>query len=760
MQGFPPDINFKVLGDEMARKRFGFENEDLELEKLPDNFLNKFNNNSKIINKDIIKNTNTNINLKINKKLNKNDSDSKMYQINLGTNRYKKKNQEMSKNDNSETGKINQDGNSNIINTNTNINTNLNTATNINSYLNTNINNNINTNNNDIDNNNPNENDLYSDKNSQMNENSSISNNNKNENDNEKDNDNEPIINQIIKQDNDVTVEIVNPAYLKKMYDNNFDDDININVNTKLNINNNKIKKSKIKKSTLYEREMKNRKRINDKLNKKREIKIKKEEKLLKEGPEIDPISQSIIETKEIYIPIDKRAANIHSMKISQRILYEENNKILKQKEEEEEIQKYKKNQQNKKYDKDEWNEFVERQYQWKDEVEYKRKAADILRNNVDKKTLFKPKINNKSKSIIKDIQSGNESFIDEVFIRLFNDFEEHKERQKFRNEQSLPSFKPKISKNSSQKNLNCNLKIPYRSGTTPLMNIKKNDNLKKKYSIASSIKNENKNCNKAKSEKLFSDIFNNNIEKYLNTNKSGNIKQIINKSQGATQLTNISHINANNSDINTDLINSKYIFLDKPLNNENIIKNNQNQKKPFLPSNIRKMIEQNCNEEEEEDENNNISQNNKSIKNNLNYNTNGISEESNYNEENSNLKENYMDNNKFKETEEEDENFFNVENEQSEREGTNRKLLNINNNKDIKDMNIIEKINEVEKTRKFYGQNQNETINSEDSKLTENNLYKLNIRNTTPFVVKQDIILASKDFSDFFDVPEMDEDF
>ena len=118
------------------------------------------------------------------------------------------------------------------------------------------------------------------------------------------------------------------------------------------------------------------------------------------------------------------------------------------------------------------------------------------------------------------------------------------------------------------------------------------------------------------------------------------------------------------------------------------------------------------------------------------------------------------MDNNKFKETEEEDENFFNVENEQSEREGTNRKLLNINNNKDIKDMNIIEKINEVEKTRKFYGQNQNETINSEDSKLTENNLYKLNIRNTTPFVVKQDIILASKDFSDFFDVPEMDEDF
>ena len=45
---------------------------------------------------------------------------------------------------------------------------------------------------------------------------------------------------------------------------------------------------------------------------------------------------------KEIYVPIDKRAANIHSMKISQIILNEENKKIKKRKEEDELINKYK----------------------------------------------------------------------------------------------------------------------------------------------------------------------------------------------------------------------------------------------------------------------------------------------------------------------------------------------------------------------------------------------------------------------------------
>ena len=41
-----------------------------------------------------------------------------------------------------------------------------------------------------------------------------------------------------------------------------------------------------------------------------------------------------------MYVPIDQRAAKLHSMKISQRILNEENNKIKKMKEEENIIKK------------------------------------------------------------------------------------------------------------------------------------------------------------------------------------------------------------------------------------------------------------------------------------------------------------------------------------------------------------------------------------------------------------------------------------
>ena len=254
MQGLPPDIDFRILGDEMARKRFGFENLDVELEKLSENDLNKYNNIKK---ENFMKSIH-----KIKTKLNRNDSELRMFPSSI--NRSKKLNQysnsKNEKKENSETGKLNQEGNSNIIYTNTNINTNINTATNVYSNSNTNMNNYINTNNNDIDN--DNEKDIYLENNSLINENSSsISNNVENKNININIDESETSINQIIQKNKDITVEIVDPSFLKLNNDNYFDD-INIDVNTQLNINKN-IKKSKIKHATLYEREMKNRKRKN-----------------------------------------------------------------------------------------------------------------------------------------------------------------------------------------------------------------------------------------------------------------------------------------------------------------------------------------------------------------------------------------------------------------------------------------------------------------------------------------------------------------
>lgn len=741
--------NIKTLAEQMVRINFGSQLEELEQNKVSENINNKKTFQKK--NTFNIKNPNQ----KTNKKFIRNDSDLS----NLSSNKSKvKTNQSIIKSDISEFGKI-QDENSNIINTNANLNTNINTTGNLNSRLNTNgYNNNNNIN---INNDNKKEDDLYSDKNSQIypiNENSSnISNSNKdildkNDNENTIVNINEINESKVIKKDPNVIVEIINPALLKKYYDDSSDDN-NINKNYNMKINN-KTKKSKIKKSTLYEREMRNLKRKNNKLEKKREQLVNIKLKQLKPGPGIDPYSEEIIEEKEIYIPIDKRAAKIHSLKISQRILNEENNKIKQKEKEDEELKK--EISRNKIFDQDEWDSFIERQYLWKDELEYKKKAAQIYKDNEDKKNSFIPKINSRSKSIIEDIQCENDKVIDEVYIRLYNDFEEHRERQKLRNDQSLPTFKPKIYKNSSQKILKCNIKVPNKSGTTPLIN-KNNNKMKKNYSIASSTnKIVNKKKEKAKSEKLFCDLYNINIEKYLNNInniKSGKNQYTANKTQGVTQPTNNTHTNANNyTDINTDLINSKYIILEKPFNNENKIKKNQSQpeikpKIPFFPLNTKKMIENNCNEENEEEENNDI--NNKILNNNYKF---GITEHSNYEDGQSNFDEQFYNEN------EESEDINNLKMDPNDNEGT-KKIFSILNNNNSSSLKLIEKINDFEKGKKFYGQSQNETINSDDSKYTDNNLYKLNIRDSTPQLIKQDIILGNKDYSDFFDVPDMSED-
>ena len=89
--------------------------------------------------------------------------------------------------------------------------------------------------------------------------------------------------------------------------------------------------------------------------------------------------------------------------------------------------------------------------------------------------------------------------------------------------------------------------------------------------------------------------------------------------------------------------------------------------------------------------------------------------------------------------------------------DGTHKIISILNNNKS--GLNIYEKLSDKEKGKKFYGQSQNETINSDDSKFVENSLYKLNIRDSTPHLIKQDIILPSKDFSDFFDIPDLEDD-
>ena len=622
-------------------------------------------------------------------------------------------------------------------------------------------------------------------KNSNINTNINVNtnkNNNNNKNDSSECSESVISVNKIEKNKDIIKEKIIPPAtkdYFKK---NNKDENNNNNNSNK------KIKKLKLTKLSLYEREMRNRERKMKKLEKQRNILKNEEVKELRSKPEIDINSQIVISNKEQYVPIYQRAAKLHSMKISKQILNEEKNKMKKEIEEQNILNQNKSR--SKIFNQEEWDQFIERQKEWKDELQYKRKAAEIFRDNIDRQYFFKPKINSRSRSIIKDLQDANDSFIDEVFDRLFNDYEEHKERQKLRNEQSLPSFKPKItkfSKNSSQKLFYRNKKVPFRSGTNPIINIGNNNiNSNKKKSF---IKNSNSKCNtinktennnnksiKAKSQKLFCDIYNNNVEKYLhikkpsyNKNNSYNNRQLSSKTQGPTQPTN--NTNANYTDINTDLVNSKYIILENPLITSINNKNKRNQiksKRLFLPSNIKKVIEKNCVEQENEEEEDDIVKNDNIQKNDKKYNdfnTNGISEKSIFEEGQSNLIKSHYDDEEdikkdFQNVEEEDkenEDYYNVNMDEIEEEETNKKLPTINES----DMSIFERktsIKNTGKNRKYCGQSQNETINTDNSKNIENNLYKLNIRESTPHMIRQDVILPSKDYSDFFDIPDMDD--
>ena len=239
----------------------------------------------------------------------------------------------------------------------------------------------------------------------------------------------------------EISIERISSYRLDEFSDDSFD-------NT--NIMNNNIKKfGKIKKRTIYERSILERERRENIINKKRKEKVIKMFKELKPYPEMDPYSEEIIENKE-YIPIHDRAAKIQNMKLFQNIMNEQRNKAKKLEQEKEEIKKYKRHY--RKFDQDSWDQFVKRQKKWNKKVQYKKRAAIIIRDNEENENFYKPKINDKSRAIIEGIEEESKNYIDEVYIRLYNDYEEHEERQKFRNQQSLPSFRPKIIKCCSQK--------------------------------------------------------------------------------------------------------------------------------------------------------------------------------------------------------------------------------------------------------------------------------------------------------------------
>ena len=563
---------------------------------------------------------------------------------------------------------------------NSNINTNINTKENQNTLINTNINTgtNINTNpNNNI--NYDNDNISNRDNNKNQNQSTFIEESINDDNKNEKEqNDDEQEIDKS-ESNNDIEISI-------EKISNKLIDDLNdsFNENTLVNTALYKPKKSNLGKKTIYERGIRALQKRENKLQKKRKEKLDNTMKEISHFPIIDPYSEELIENK--YIPIQQRASAIHSLKLFNNIMNEENKKIKDYQKDMIEIKKCKLK--NKKFEKKDWNKFIKRQKKWNKEIQYKIKAAILIRDNDENEYFFKPKINEKSKSIIKSLEDESTNYIDDVYSRLYNDFEEHKERQKFRNQQSLPSFKPKVIKCNSQKNIDFNqekIKFNKCSSNFSLYLEKKNKN--KHSNIMNNSVDNNWHELFIDSCTNFQKKYKNNVDKY---------EKYINKISKTNQQSknNISKNNSSNN--NSRLINNK--------NNNNKPKNNSSV--PFLPFNIKKMIENNCREENENNYNINELNSNISEKKYFNH--------SLYNIEDSKEKE--------KEKQQKNNEKYNESKLESLYVGTERNNSE-NSNEFNNNNNSNSKLSENKK-----GSN-NKFIGSKESEKIENNIYKINTK-------------------------------
>ena len=621
--------------------------------------------------------------------------------------------------ENKDSIKINQ-----IQEINSNINTNINTKeNNLNTIINTNYN--TGTNVNTISNNNANnENEMYSNLNSKRKETTSL-------------------IDESI-NDNKISTEREIDVSIEKMSEELPDDSSDhLNILTiNYNINNKQV--SKYKKRTIYERSILERERKENKLKKKRKEKELKKMEEFKPHPEINPYSEQIIENID-YIPIDERAAKIHSMKILKNIINEQRNKVKKYQKEMAEIRKNKVK--NKKFDQNNWNQFIKRQKKWNKNVQYKIKAAILIRNSEEEENFFKPRINSRSRAIIEGIDEENKNYIDEVHSRLYNDFDEHRERQKYRNLQSLPSFKPKIFKCSSQKIFGFDPKRPNRCGTNPINYLKNKNKTIKSYNFNKSMEH--------RRQELFIDSCNNFNQKFNNIQRNAKINnkylKFINKSQQTNQQTNNNISNLNCSQASSGLINSNYLILEnQKLNKKG--KSKKNSTSPFLPLNIKKMIEKNCREDEEKmssEKGIEISQQNMD-KEKYHFNL------SLYNMEEPKEKTKIE---KYNESEI-DSLYVGTERNESSYGDKLDDNLNINNLSGLKlSKEKEELLAKLEKGKKISSKRDNESIESDKSNKNENDFYKLNIRDSTPLFVKENTVLASKNYSDFFDIPDFEEE-
>ena len=392
--------------------------------------------------------------------------------------------------------------------------------------------------------------------------------------------------------------------------------------------------------------------------------------------------SIDLVIKKGEYIPIENRAAQIHSQHLTQIILNEELNKMKKEAQEEKQMNEkiYKK------YEPKAWNEFVEKCFQWKEEIYERRKEAENYRNKLDQKINYQPKINENSKKIMKKINKGNTS-VDDVFTRLYNDYEEHKERQKDLEDKNLPIFSPKINNFRFSKNFGKNRKFRNKSFDNSYERFI-TDESKNNFFLDSQMTITDGRIKKKMRKAL----------KYVNKNKQGNDYM---KKNIPTQATN-----------KTTLY-MKYITTE---NNNITTETNLNTNQNYLPTDLNALT----------DENRIINEK----KNNY-FESIGEYEDINNQSNQSNFKKNTISNNNYSINE---------------------------SNREYNEERILKELNEAKLINKERLEKSKEESKNDESKNYDNSLYKINVMESTPQNIVQNVIIPSNKYQDFFDIEEINE--
>ena len=224
--------------------------------------------------------------------------------------------------------------------------------------------------------------------------------------------------------------------------------------NNENNIEENELRKSYMKKnitkvknshSDLYEREKKYLIRKNNSLQKKKELELQKQLSNLKD-PSINQVSINILSQNTDYIPIQERSSQFYNIKKFHNTINEKKNQIQKFEIENKEYSELKKIKSQKKFNEKEWNNFIENQKSWQKQKSLKNKAVELMRESIEINLRHKPKIDINSKRIINNMRKTI-NYQEDIYDKLYNDFNNMQERNKFKMYCSMPSFKPILNR-------------------------------------------------------------------------------------------------------------------------------------------------------------------------------------------------------------------------------------------------------------------------------------------------------------------------